>query len=173
MKNIVFFIMIFILCGCGYTTRGFSYEYDKIIVKPIVNKINITAENRSDTGYANFPILIENKLTNELINQFNIDGSIQVVNQAPQAMALNCAIEEYSKETLRYTNSDDIKEQKLRLRVNMKLTSPDGNVLKQATVTGETSYYLSGTNQKSEASAQIDLIEDTARRISEAVIEEW
>ena len=55
----------------------------------------------------------------------------------------------------------------------MKLESPDGKVMINQTVVGEAEYFLSGANQKSESSAQDDLIDDTARRLSEAVLESW
>jgi hypothetical protein len=108
-----------------------------------------------------------------LVSRFNIDGQLKVVSQGPEALNLACAVNDYEKETLRYENNDDVKEQRLRLHILMTLTSPEGKILEERTVVGESSYYLSGPNQKSETAAQNDLIIDSARRISEAVAEEW
>jgi hypothetical protein len=173
MKNILFIIIIFLVSGCGYTTRGFVYEDDKIIIDPVVNKIDITSEQRKYSGYATFPILIENKLTNELVGKFNTDGHLEIVNQGSNALRLTCTITNYTKETLRYTDSDEVEEQRLRLHVQIKLVSSKGKELQDREVVGESSYFLSGTRQKSESSAQIDLVDDTARRILEAVVEAW
>jgi hypothetical protein len=149
------------------------YEDSRIIIEPVANKIDITSEQRKYSGYTSFPLLIENKLTNELIGKFNSEGHLEVVNQHPEALKLTCTITNYTKETLRYTDSDEVEEQRLRLYVQIKLVSSEGKTLQDREIIGESSYYLSGTRQKSESAAQVDLVNDTARRILEAVIEAW
>lgn len=172
MKNFLVLLLL-IIVGCGYTTRGFIYAEDTIIIKPVINKIDITSESRKYSDYTSFPILIENRLTNEIISKFNIEGNLKVVSEDPNALKLVCTVNNYSSDTLRYTSSDAVSEQRLRLHVHIRLTSGDGKVLKDKNVIGETEYYLIGANKKSESAAQLDLINDTARRISEAVTEEW
>lgn len=166
-------LLLFIAVGCGYTTRGFVYSEDTIIIKPVINNINIASESRKYSDYTSFPILIENRLTNEIVSKFNIDGNLKVVSEDPNALMLVCTVNDYSRDTLRYNDSDQVSEQRLRLHVHIKLTSGSGEVLKDKGVVGETEYYLTGANQKSESAAQLDLINDTARRIAEAVTEEW
>ena len=166
-------LLLFIVVGCGYTTRGFVYVEDTIIIKPVINKIDITSESRKYSDYTSFPILIENRLTNEIVSKFNIDGNLKVVSEDPNALKLVCTVNDYNRDTLRYTDSDAVSEQRLRLNVHIKLTSGDGKVLKEKNVVGETEYYLTGANSKSESAAQLDLINDAARRITEAVTEEW
>jgi len=166
-------LLLFIIVGCGYTTRGFVYVEDTIIIKPVINKIDITSESRKYSDYTSFPILIENRLTNEIVSKFNIDGNLKVVSEDPNALKLVCTVNDYNRDTLRYTDSDAVSEQRLRLNVHIKLTSGDGKVLKEKNVVGETEYYLTGANSKSESAAQLDLINDAARRITEAVTEEW
>jgi len=173
MGKFLIFLTLFAVAGCGYTTRGCFYDDERIVIKPVVNKISITSEDRKYSKYTSFPILIENKLTNELVSKFNIDGYLKVVSKGPEAMELSCDVYDYDKEALRYDDDDDVEEQRLRLYVRMKLVSSEGKTLKAKTVVGESSYYLSGPNQESESSAQVDLIDDTARRILEAVVEEW
>ena len=166
-------LLLFIIVGCGYTTRGFVYVEDTIIIKPVINKIDITSESRKYSDYTSFPILIENRLTNEIVSKFNIDGNLKVVSEDPNALKLVCTVNDYNRDTLCYTDSDAVSEQRLRLNVHIKLTSGDGKVLKEKNVVGETEYYLTGANSKSESAAQLDLINDAARRITEAVTEEW
>ena len=173
MRNFLV-LSLFLIASCGYTTRGFIYTEDSIIIKPVVNKIDITSESRKYSGYVSFPILIENRLTNKLVSKFNIEGNLKVVSHDPGALHLACTVENYNKETLRYTEEDDeAEEQRLRLYVRMKLTSPDGKILQDRMIVGEAAYYLAGVNEKSESAAQTDLIDDTARRICEAVTEAW
>ncbi|MDP2924173.1 MAG: LPS assembly lipoprotein LptE [Candidatus Omnitrophota bacterium] len=167
-------ILIFIILnGCGYTTRGFVYSEKNIAIAPVVNNISITSEDRKYSTFTSYPVLLENRVTNALRNKFNIDGHLKVVGDEVDALRLTCAINEYKREVTRYTNTDDVKEQRLRLAVHMKLTNPKGEVTKEKDVVGETSYFLTGANSMSESAAQDKLIDDTTRRILEAVIEEW
>lgn len=172
-KNIIIFLFFILLCGCGYTTSGSLYQGNRIFVSPIANKIDIASESRSYSGYTAYPVLLENRLINVLISEFNERSNLKVVSNEIGALHLKCTIENYEKEALRYTDSDDVKEQRLRLYVRMKLTDPEGVVLEERTVVGETSFFLYGANRKSESSAQQDLIKDAARRIVEAITEEW
>jgi outer membrane lipopolysaccharide assembly protein LptE/RlpB len=167
------FALSLVLGGCGYTTRGFSYKENKIFVMPVVNKIRVAFEGRKYSGYRTFPVLLEKKLTNELVSKFNIDGHLKVVNQKDNSLSLSCVIKDYQKEPLRYTDSDNVEEHRLRLFVRMILKDSTDNILIDKDVVGETTFFLSGPNRESEESAQVELINDTARRILEAVIERW
>ncbi len=172
MKKILIFAFI-LLCGCGYTTRGFVYSSNKIFIAPAVNKINITSENRSYSTFTAYPVLLEQRLTNKIINKFNIDGHLKVVSKEGDTLKLSCEITEYLKETMRYDDSEDVKEQRLRLHVKMKLLGQDDNVIKEREIVGETSFFLMGPNSVSESTAQEKLLDDTSRRILEVVVEEW
>lgn len=169
-----FLIGIFILlCGCGYTTRGFVYSSNKIMISPAVNKISITTEDRRYSTFTVYPILLEQRLTNKIINRFNIDGHLKVESVEEGALKLSSEITEYTKEVMRYNNSEDVKEQRLRLHVKIKLQNPEGGIIREREIVGETSFFLTGPNSISEATAQENLMDDTARRIIESVIEEW
>lgn len=173
MNKILFLALFFIISGCGYTTSGCMYAGRKIIIEPVINKITITSENREYSNYDTFPILIENKLTSELVRRFNTDGNLKVVSRNAQALKLSCTVGEYTKESLRYEDDDDVEEQRLRLNVHMRFVDFQGKVLQDKNIQGETSYFLTGTSSKTEASAQEDLIDDTARRVVESITEEW
>jgi len=169
----LFFLFLIALCGCGYTTRGFVYSSSKIYITPTLNKINITSESQRYSTYTSYPRLIENRFTNELINKFNIDGHLKVVSVEGDALKLSSEVTQYTREALRYTGTEDVNEQRLRLYVLIKLTDSDGKEIKRREIVGETSFFLSGPNATSESQAQEALIIDTARRVLEAVIEEW
>jgi len=166
-------IFLIVLVGCGYTTRGFVYQEDRIYIRPVINKISITQEDRVYSSYTSYPILLEKRLTNVLVNKFNIDGHLKVAGEDLDALILECEVRDYKKEALRYADNDAVTEQRLRLTVHMILRDKDNNIIKEREIIGETSYFLSGSLMKSEASAQADLVDDTARRILEAVVEDW
>ena len=174
MRYIFFLFLSFIfLYSCGYTTRAFIYKEDKIFIKPVINKIDITQEGRRYSNYRTYPILLEKRLTNALINKFNVYGNLKVSNKKEDALLLTCSITNYDKEALRYSDYDNITEQRLRLTVNIKLFDSSGNLLKEKDIIGEASFFLEGPNKKTESLAWEDLIDDTARRIFEAIVEEW
>jgi outer membrane lipopolysaccharide assembly protein LptE/RlpB len=166
-------VCLIALAGCGYSTKGYKYKENKIRITPVVNKINITSESRKYSGYTAYPKLIEDRLTNRLVSEFNIQSNLNVVSKPEGALKLECQVTDYKRQTLRYTDSDDPEEQRLRLHVKMKLISSEGEILQEKNVVGQTSFFLTGPNSKSEVAAQAELIDDTARRITEAVVETW
>lgn len=143
------------------------------MIAPAINKINITSEDGSYSNYQSFPILLEKRFTNALINRFNLDGHLKVVSETTDALKLECTLTDYTKEAVRFTDSDDVKEHKLHLIVHMKLTNPKGELIKDMAVEGQSSFFLSGSRRKTETVAQNELIEDAARRVLEAILEEW
>jgi len=171
----MFLLVAFLFAGCGYTTRGFVYSTDKIFISPAVNKINIVSESRRYSNYRSYPVLLEKRLTNSLINAFNINGHLKVVSNIEEsgALRLSCAIKDYNRDALRYSDSDNVEEERLWLKVHVVLTGTDGKKLKEKDITGDTTYFLTGPDKKSESSAQVDLLDDTTRRILELVTESW
>lgn len=169
-KALILFLLFF--SGCGYTTKAFLGN-EKIYVEPVVNSVSITAEDRAYSRYRSYPILIEKALTNQIISEFNIRGGFKVAGKEQASYKLESTIYDYKKETLRYSDAYDVDEQRLRLYVKLKLYDPENKIIKEKTVVGETTYFLKGSLAKSESAAMQDLIEDTARRIVEAISEEW
>ncbi|UCG35830.1 MAG: hypothetical protein JSW17_03275 [Candidatus Omnitrophota bacterium] len=166
-------IVFLILLGCGYTTRGFLHEGESIFIAPVKNKIKIAKESRKYAGYVSYPVLIEKRLTNALIEKFQTDGHLKVTSSEPYDLKLALDITDYRKETLRYTDSDDIEEQRLWLTAFLTLTDNSKNIINRKEIRGEATFFLVGPQQQSEGFAQNELVSDTARRILEAVVEEW
>ena len=134
-------IIVLILAGCGYTTRGFVYEEDSIYIKPIVNKINIARESRTHLNYSTYPILLEKKLTNALVNKFNIDGHIKVTGNSAGALRLICEVRDYKKEALRYSDSDDVAAVK---KDSTSHTDPENGKTKISLGNGDTGGLIAG-----------------------------
>lgn len=168
-----FTTLLIFLIGCGYTTGGILYSTNHIYITPVVNKINIAAQTRTDMDYTLYPVLLEKKLTTVLFNKFNTDGHLMVSSSKEGALNLICEITDYKTQTLRYTEEETVEEQRLFLYVTIRLYNPQGKLLKKQRIVGESTYFLTGPLRKSETAAQEDLVVDTARRILEAVIEEW
>ena len=164
---------IFLLAGCGYTTHSVIFAEKYIFIQSVTNDIKIATEGNKYENRKTYPRLVENELTSALVQGFNTDGQLKVAREEAGALKLVCAVKDYRKDTLRSTTTNDVVEQRIQLEVWMKLTSSSGKTIKDEGVIGETTYFLSGPNQKTEVAAQGDLVDDTARRIVEGVVENW
>jgi hypothetical protein len=171
MKKLFFIISIFLL-GCGYTTTAFIGG-GRIYIKPIVNEIAVTKEERAYSEYRTYPILLEKKLTNKLIDEFNTKTRFEVTPDFTNSNRLECRIVDFRREALRYDDADEVTEKRLRLYVTLRYYDSENNLLKDKEIIGETTYRLTGSYKKSESEAQDVLLEDTARRIVEAIAEDW
>ena len=164
---------IFLLAGCGYSVHSVTFAEKTIFIKPVTNAIKIAIEGNKYENRKTYPRLIENELTSSLVQGFNTDGQLKVARDEAGALKLICVVKDYRKDTLRSTNTNDVVEQRIQLEVAMKLYDSNGKTVTDKEVVGETTYFLSGPNQKTEVAAQGELVDDTARRITEAVVENW
>lgn len=172
MKTLIFFLFL-LLSSCGYTTQ-LSTRKGGIYVKPVVNRIVIASEDRAYSGYSSYPILLEKKLTNSVINEFNIrGGQFTVPNNSPDSYTLECSIYDYRREALRYTDDDSVSEQRLRLYVKVKFYDSDDEIIKEKEIVGEATYFLSGSYAIPESEAIRNLTDDSAKRIVETVSQDW
>lgn len=169
----IFLVFAVLFTGCGYSTQSYRYKENRIRISPVVNSIRVSSEERQHASHGAYPALIEDRLTSRLVSEFNIRSNLEVVSRIEGALRLDCEVIDYRRQTLRYTDSDDPREQRLRLHVKMELTDSQGELLKERVVVGQTTFYLDGPQSRSERAAQHDLVEDTARRITEAVVEAW
>ena len=179
MNKALLLVILFLLAGCGYVSQDNTYSTSDIFVAPVVNEIKITQEGRLYRDYKAYPRLIENRLTSALVRRFNIHGGLRAQAAGDNQLKLVCAVTKYEKNVLQYADEDkggvrdDIKQQRLNLCVSCKLYDIDGKIIKEREVSGTVDYYLTGPQAKSEDSAWVELIEDTSRRISEFVLENW
>jgi len=173
-RNIKLLMTAFLLlAGCGYSVHSVTFKEKYIFVKSATNDIKIATEGNKYENRKTYPRLIENELTSSLVQGFNIDGQLKVARDEAGALKLTCVVRDYRKDTLRSTTTNTVVEQRIQLVVAMKLYDSAGTLVKDREVVGETTYFLSGPNQKSEVAAQGDLVDDTTRRIVEAVVEDW
>ncbi len=160
--------------GCGYTTRGFLGSYKSIYIKPVVNKIRVTGETQEYGKYRSIPPLTENKFTRALRDRFNLDGSLQMRNQQKADLVLECSMNDYIREVLRYNDNEGVDEYRIKLQFSYKLYRGNNEeLLRTRNLVADTEYTLSGSRAETEDSALDDLLDDAARRVVGDVIEWW
>lgn len=173
---LAFGFLIIMINGCGYTTRSMiSNEFKTIYIGPFENKIDIASEN-SENKYRIYRAGMETDVTKAVINKYLFDGNLKPVKEGSADLILQGQLMEFRKDPLRYVdNTEDVEEYRVNIVVNLKLLNAKDNELvwQEDGFTGDTSYFTTGAQAKSEATAIADSIADLARRIVERTVEQW
>ncbi|MBN2830800.1 MAG: hypothetical protein JXL82_00765, partial [Candidatus Omnitrophica bacterium] len=173
---IVWFLLVNILSGCGYTTRSMiSDKFRTIYVTPFINKVDITNEANAASRYRIYRPMIETDVTRYVNNRYLFDGNLKPVKKELADLVLKGEVVEFRKDPLRYLDNDEVSEYRINLVVNISLwdNKEDKLVWQENNFTGDTTYFTSGSQAESEDSAVIDALNDLARRVVERTVEEW
>ncbi|MFC1620990.1 LPS assembly lipoprotein LptE [Candidatus Omnitrophota bacterium] len=166
---------VIILSGCGYTTGVVLPNNIKTIQVAIFkNKIDITKEVSAKDKYEVYRPNLEVDLRDAIIERVFLDGNLKVASGSIANAILSGEITQYRKDPLRYQN-EEVREYRISLVCDFKLLdSGNGEVLiEEDGITGDTTYFTTGTLQKSETSALTNAMQDLARRIVNRIVESW
>jgi len=167
--------MTVLLSSCGYTTRAtLPNDIKTVQVAVFKNKIDITKEVSAKDKYEVYRPNLEVDLRDEIVSRVFLDGHLKVASGSIANAILSGEITQYRKDPLRYQN-EEVREYRISLVCNFKLIdSRSGEVLiEEDNITGDTTYFTTGTLQKSETTALTDAMQDLARRIVNRVVESW
>lgn len=175
IRALFLFFFLLSISGCGYTTRSLiPQSYQTIYVRPFVNKIIISEESAAARRYQTYYPLLETIITQEVLNQFMLDGSLHIARDEKADLILDGELVSYRRDALRYTGREtrDIEEYRVSFAVNLKLydRSRQAMLWELKGLTGDTTYL---TGEEFESSAIGDAVSDLARRIVDRVVEEW
>jgi len=163
-------------CGCGYTTRAYVGAHKSIYVAPFKNSINIATERAAYSRYMSYYPLLESTITQKVVSRFIFDGSLRVLKEEDADTILRGELISYSRDALIYAdNNEDVEEYRITLTVNIIFYDGESGkkIWQKDSFSGDTSYFVTGSQAKSEKSALDDAIDDLARRIVEAFVEQW
>ncbi|MFA6216710.1 MAG: LptE family protein [Candidatus Omnitrophota bacterium] len=169
-------VTLVVFAGCGYSTRsGIASAYKSIYIPQFENKIDITRESDAASRYKLYKPLLEADITKALINRFLFDGNLRPVKSENSDLTLKGELVEFRREALRYSSGDIVEEYRLVLVVNISLVSSAEKKLvwEEKNFAGETTYFATGVNAKSEGTALNDAVTDLCRRIIERTVEQW
>jgi hypothetical protein len=144
-------------------------------VPPIKNGIDLSAEISDKDRFRVYRPGIEVDLTNAIINRFIFDGNLKVTSADKANSVLVATLTDYRRDPLRYSEGDDIQEYRLSITIDVMMKeAATGKVIWSApSLTGDTTFFLSGQHAKSEDEAAAKAVEDLARRVIEKTIEVW
>lgn len=162
--------------GCGYTTKVNLPENIKIIhISPVKNAIDLSSEISEKTRLRVYRPGLEVDLTNAIINRFIFDGHLKVGGPDTSNAILETKLTDYRRDSLRYSSSDDIQEYRITIVLDAVLYSfPDHKVIwHEASLIGDTTFFLSGGRAVTEDEAAAKAVEDVAARVIERTLEAW
>ena len=170
------FLSLGLIAGCGYTMKNAMPENIKTIhIAPVVNTIDLTGEISDKDRFKVYRPGLEVDLTNAIMNRFIFDGNLRVVSSDKADAILNAKLVDYRRDPLRYSDGDDIQEYRLSvtIEVSVYLARDQKPLLQSNTITGDTSFFLSGPRAVSEDEAVIIAVDDLSRRVVDKIIELW
>ena len=169
-------LFLYVLSGCGYTTKSLLPDKIKVIyVAPVKNAIDVSSEIDEKNRLRVYRPGVEVDLTNAIINRFIFDGNLKVGKPEGADAVVEAKLIDYRRDALRYSDADDVQEYRLSLVLDVTVyQSPGRKVLwHDKALTGDTSFFLSGTRAVTEDEAVAKAVEDTASRVVEKTIEIW
>lgn len=171
-----FYLLSSAISGCGYTTRSMiSSKFKTIYITPFVNKIDITKDADAASKYRLNKPMLESDITRTVVSRYLLDGNLKPAKKENADLVLKGELVEFRRDPLRYTDANEVEEYRLNLVVNISLWDNKENKLawEESNFTGDTSYFVSGPQAKTETAAVTDALTDLSRRIVERTVEEW
>lgn len=171
------FVVLFIAvsAGCGYTNKTHLPEnLKRIHVAPVKNGVDLSSEISEKTPFRVYRPGLEVELTNAMINRFIFDGQLKVTDREKADAVVEATLADYRRDALRYNTGDEVQEYRLSVVMDVVvMQKSDQKVLWHDRVTGDTTFFLSGSHSVSEDQAAAKAVEDAARRVVERTIEYW
>ncbi|MCA9401932.1 MAG: LptE family protein [Candidatus Omnitrophica bacterium] len=165
-------VSVMFLSGCGYTTSSNLAGHLKTIhVETFKNKIKFSQEDQRNI----YLPLLEVDVRNAVIDRYLFDGNLKIAERSQADLVLRGSLIGYQRDPLRYTDSDDVQEYRVRIIVSLELYDQVKQTVmwSETGFAGEADYFVTGSQASTEESAVKDATIDLARRIVERTIENW
>ncbi|MFH1460508.1 MAG: LptE family protein [Candidatus Omnitrophota bacterium] len=163
IKMIILLLLMFILCGCGYTTRVYNLpgHLKSVYIETFKN-------------YTDEPN-IENDLRTKIIAAFQNDGNLNIATNEEADAVLKGSLVGYSRHGLRYDSNQGVQEYRLVISVNFEFIDKSTNtvIIDAVNFSGDTSFYLTGSQALSEKTARSQALDDLSHRILNKIITLW
>ena len=178
-NNVITKMTIAIMClsmltGCGYTTSlTLPNDIKTIHVAIFKNSIDMTKEVSAKDKYEVYRPNLEVDIRDAIVERFFLDGHLKVAKGTSSDAILTGEIKRYRKDPLRYQN-EDVREYSISLVCDFRLMNSAGSeILAETGIIGETTYFTTGSLEKSETEALKVAMQDLAKLIVNRVIENW
>ncbi len=157
--KIVFFICIgLFIASCGYRFTGggdLPETVKSVYVKTLENQT-------SETG-------IENFLTDDIIYEFTRSGQAVITEKAKAEAALTGTVSSLTVGTVSRHNSDTSSQRRVRLAVDLKLTSHDGILIWASKGISEDEVYDVSSDKRATEQNKREAIKILSKKLAERV----
>ncbi|NQV04083.1 MAG: hypothetical protein HQ532_01170 [Candidatus Omnitrophica bacterium] len=167
--------LFILLGGCGYTTNSILPEDIKTIqVEIFRNNIDITKEVSAKDKYEVYRPDLEVDLRDAMVERIFLDGHLKLSSEGSADAILEGEVMQYRKDPLRYQD-EIVREYRISLVCDFRLKSAKDSkiLLEEEGLTGDATYFTTGTLAKSETEALKTAARDLARRIVNRIVEDW
>lgn len=179
LLNTQYLILITCLIGCGYSYRAvYNLPYKTIFVDTFGNKVDIVSEDATSLSqrFRTYHPLMEKDLRTAVINRLMFDGGLRLADKEDADLILKGDLIDYQRDALRYENNqEDVSEYRISLIMRLTLfkKGQEAPLWDEPNFVGDTTYFTSGAQAKSEKDALDNAISDLARRVIERMVEDW
>jgi outer membrane lipopolysaccharide assembly protein LptE/RlpB len=158
--NISLILIVFLVSGCGYRVGSLLPKDIKTIAVPMFK--NNTPEPE-----------IETIITNGIIQEFILDGTLKVVEEDNADTLLLGEIIDYRREPIRYTKDEVTKEYRLVIAVKLRFEDLRRNeaTWENPRVEGYVEFFVGSSLPESERENLPVAIKDLAHHVVEKVVE--
>ncbi len=167
--------LLLVLSGCGYTTKSsLPNDIKTIHVEIFRNSIDITKEVSAKDKYEVYRPDLEIDLRDAIIERIFLDGHLKVAEDVHADAVLEGEVLQYRKDPLRYQD-EVVREYRITLVCDFRLVSSIDKeiIVEEKSITGDTTYFTTGTLQKSETTALSAAASDLAREVVNRIIDNW
>jgi len=171
-RHFLSILLVLSIAGCGYTTGSLlPTKYRKIAVAPFSNKVGFTDDNIQGVY---IPVL-ETNVRTAIIDKFLFDGNLSIADPDKADLVLSGALINIAQDSLRQDVNQNVQEYRIRITVSLTLTDTVTNKVlwTEPSYTGETTYFLTGTQATTQSAAVDAALNDLATRVVERTVENW
>jgi hypothetical protein len=172
LRHFLSILLVMSIAGCGYTTGSLlPSKYRLIAVAPFSNKVGFTDQNIQGI----YVPLLESNVRTAIIDKFLFDGNLRIADPDKADLVLSGDLVSIAQDDLRQDVNQNVQEYRIRIIVSLVLTdTATGKVLwREPSYTGETTYFLTGSQATSQSAAVDAALNDLATRVVERTVENW
>lgn len=165
-------VLALFLSGCGYTTGSLlPSNFHTLYVEPFHNKVQFV--NEEIRGL--YVPLLETKVRTAIIDRFQLDGHLRLSDSNKSDLILKGDLVGFQRDDLRTNQNQNVTEYRLRIIVSLTMIdNTNGQIFwDEPSFAGESTYFTTGPQAKSESDALNDTLTDLSRRVVERTIENW
>lgn len=168
---------LYLTLGCGITSQSFLTQAagKKIFVQDVENTMDVVSERNDFSQHRSIPPGLERRLRVEIINRLQTEGYLKVVNSKQDAdIVLKTQITDYLREAVTVKDNNVIEDYRLIITGSAMFSDTHTNgEISKIQFTADSSYEIGSSRDSNSTSAVDLLISRAARKVADALLDQW